>query len=131
MINEYEKFRIQDQGLKNDWFIEVNWEDKNDIKDSQLLKITFPNGDIAYTKRDHVNAMLFAIGSPADQVKLIPQRIVRKRRFEGLVRMVAQKNIKKGEEIISTCYHDLPDLVDEVIGEIKATVDNSPLLIKK
>ena len=123
MIQGYEKFRIEDKAGRNDFFIEVNYDDNKETKDCKTLKVTFKGGEVAYVKRDHFLAMIFAIGRPEDQVKLIPQKIIRKRRFEGMVQMTATKDIKEGEKIISTCYHDLPDLVEEVIGDIQ-TKDN-------
>ena len=129
MIKGYEKFRIEDASGKNDFFIEVNYNKDEDVQDCKTLKVTFPNREQAYIKRDTFLAMIFAIGRPEDQIKLIPQKIIKKRRFESLVRMKALKDIKKGEEIITTCYHDLPDLVDEVIGTLP--VNKSPLLLPK
>ena len=116
MITEYEKFRMQDQKGEKDWFIEVNWDDTEEVKDCKILKITFPNGDIAYTKREYLNTMLFAIGTSQDQQKLIPQRLTKARWYETVVSVRAKRNIEKGDNITFPIKLTLPLVEEEVIG---------------
>ena len=115
MITEYEKFRMEDINKNNDWFVEVNWEDKEGIKNSEMLKITFPDGKIAYTKREHMLSMIFAIGRPEDQRDIIPYKIRKSRWYETIVSVKAKKNIEKGENITFPLKITLPSVEEEVI----------------
>lgn len=123
MLTTYEKFRMQDVAGKNDWFVEVNYDEKEMTKNCGTLKVTFPDGTQAYTKRDFLNAMLFVIGSPEEQSKMIPQTLIHKRRFTGLVCMKAKKDIARGEDIIATCFHDLPDFEERIISKVENKIN--------
>ena len=119
MIENYEKFRISDLNKEKDFFIEVNYKDDPETNQCKILKITFPNKDVAYIKRDELMAFLFAIGRPEDQRKMIPQRIRRTRWYETVIGVKATKDIRKGEMMNFPIKISLPDVSEEVIGEIK------------
>ena len=119
MIENYEKFRISDLNKEKDFFVEVNYKDDPEINQCKILKITFPNKDIAYVKRDQLMAFLFAIGRPEDQRKMIPQTIRRTRWYETVIGVKATKDIRKGEMMNFPIKISLPDVSEEVISEIK------------
>ena len=119
MIEKYDKFRISDLNKEKDFFVEVNYKDDPEINQCKILKITFPNKDIAYVKRDQLMAFLFAIGRPEDQRKIIPQRINRTRWYETVIGVKATKDIRKGEMMNFPIKISLPDVSEEVISEIK------------
>ena len=119
MIEKYDKFRISDLNKEKDFFVEVNYKDDPEINQCKILKITFPNKDVAYVKRDQLMAFLFAIGRPEDQRKMIPQRIRRTRWYETVIGVKATKDIRKGEMMNFPIKISLPDVSEEVISEIK------------
>lgn len=119
MIDTYEKFRIPDQKGEKDFFIEVNWEDNEATKDCRVLKVTFPNGDVTYVKKEYMNTMLFAIGKAEEQQKMIPQKIIRTKWYETVLSVKATKDIRKGESIVFPIKISLPSTEQEAIAEIK------------
>jgi len=132
MIDTYEKFRMLDENKKNDFYIEVNYDYDKDNQ-SNILKVTFPNGDICYLKRNLLNELLFALGNPEEQKKMIPQTLTRVKWYETVVSVKAKKDIQKGENITFPIKISLPTEKQEVIGEIKgvATKTKSGLIIPK
>ena len=119
MITEYEKFRIQDERKEKDFFIEVNWKEDEEISHCKMLRVTFPNGETSYVKKEYLNAMLFAIGTPEEQREMIPQKIIRTKWYETIVSIRAKKNIQKGENITFPIKISLPSVEEEAIAEIK------------
>ena len=115
MIDGHEKFKMEDLAGKHDWFMEVNWEDDKKTRDCQVIKLTFPNGDTAFTKKDHLYSVLFAIGNPKQQAEIIPQKLTRSRWYETTVGVKAKKDIRKGEQIIFPVKFSLPAVEEEVI----------------
>ncbi|MFZ2151789.1 MAG: hypothetical protein WAV09_01630 [Minisyncoccia bacterium] len=101
MIHEYQKMQLPDEAKAHDIVVEVNWNIK-DVKSNecQLIRFTFPNGDTALVKREHLNQVLFSIGDPEDQRKLLPQKIETVHHQVMNLKVKAKQDIKKGEEII-------------------------------
>lgn len=126
MIEGYEKLRIPNTE-KKEVTLEVNWSDSEDVQDCKLLRITFPGQPPVHVKKEHFHALMFTIGNPEEQKNLIPQSIIKKRRFEGLVQITATKDIKKGEKIITRCFHDLPEEVTSKVGPLPTVQDLSKL----
>lgn len=119
MLKTYEKFRMIDEDKKNDWFIEVNWKKDPIIAESKILKVTFPNGDVAFLRRELLNEMLFVIGKPEDQQKMIPQKLTHMKWYETVLSIKATKNIRKGEGITFPIKISLPPSQEEIIGKHK------------
>lgn len=125
MIKTYEKFRIPDENKEKEILVEVNWNPKDDkSNDCKLLRVTFPNGDVAVVKKDHLNALLFAIGNPEEQRKMIPQTLRRSRWYETVIEVEAKQDIKKGEKISFPLKLTLPTFEEEVIAEAKKETAN-------
>lgn len=135
MLETHQKFRMMDLGKKNNFFIEVNWEPENEkINQCKVLKVTFPNQDSAFIERKHLLELVFAIGKPEHQRKLIPQTIKRVRWYETVVGVKATKDIAKGETINFPIKLSLPDIHEEVIGSLGKRLLNkglSKLKLKK
>lgn len=131
MIEGHEKFRIggeKNGGIIGDeFYIEVNFDGDDKC---ERLKITFPDGKFSIIRKEHLNAILFAIGTEAEQRKMIPQVERRSRWYETHIEVVAKKNIKKGEKISFPLKITLPTFEEEVIAEAKRDVikSNYPLL---
>lgn len=119
MIQTYEKFRMPDENKLNDFFVEVNWNPKDEkTNESKLLKITFPDGRTAMIKREYLNQMLFAIGNPDDQKKLIPQKLETVHWRKTILGVKATKDIKKGEMVNFPIEISFPcSTVKQIIGE--------------
>ena len=100
MISEYQKFILPDKGGKYSLVAEVNWSlEDSDVNESKIIKFTLPNREEIFVERKHLNEILFALGNPEDQRKLIPQNMesVHWRTFQFGMR--AHKDIRKGEMI--------------------------------
>lgn len=120
MIKNHQKFRMIDQRKVNDFFTEVNWKEEDLLtNDCKIIKFTFPNGKEAYIERKHLMEMLFVIGAPDEQIKMIPQTIRRSRHYETILGITATKDIKKGEKINVRVKIALPTVEEEVIAEMK------------
>lgn len=123
MITEHEKFQIFDEmkGRGNNFFMEVNWLGDNDeeTNNCKLIKFVFPDGKESLIKKEHLNAILFAIGTKAEQMKMIPQVIRKVKHYETVIGIKAIKDIKKGENIVVPISLSLPSTEEEAIAEVK------------
>jgi len=119
MIDGHEKFQLKSEGEGSPWFIEVNWQDDPKTNQCKILKITFPNGDTSFIKKEHLLAVLFAIGSESEQQKMIPQKLTRSKWYETVLSVKATKDIRRGESIIFPVKITLPAVEEEVIKEMK------------
>ena len=128
MLKTHEKIRVPDINKEKDFFAEVNWAPKDKrTNECKVIRFSFPNGDSALVLREHLNAILFAIGKEEDQRKLIPQTINRSRHYETVVGVVATKNIQKGEQINFPIKLTLPTFSEEIIAEAQRDVINRGL----
>ena len=121
MITTYEKFRLQDEDKKNDFFVEVNWkEDDENTNNCKILKVTHPNGDVSYLKKEYLNAILFVIGTESEQTKMIPQTLETVHWRKTVLGIKATKDIHKGEMINCPVEISFPcNLTKQVIGNVK------------
>lgn len=117
MIDGHEIFRVPDESKTHEFKIEVNWEPKNPkINDCKLLRFIFPNGEVALVKKEHLNAILFVLGTADEQKRLIPRVERRSRWYETVVSVKAKKDIRRGEEITFPIKLSLPAFEEEVLG---------------
>lgn len=119
MLSSHEAFRFADKGTGKELIAEVNWEG-DDI--CRRVRFTFPNGDKLIIDRNELTAMLFAIGSPDEQMKMVPSVERRSRWYETVVSVVAKSNIQKGEKITFPLKLTLPTFEEEVIAEAKKDI---------
>lgn len=119
MIEGHEKFRMQDEEGGKTFYIEVNWRDDPKINDCKVLRFTFPDGSNVHILKEHLNAVLFAIGTADEQRKMIPQTIRRSKWYETIVSVKAKRDIAKGEDITFPIKITLPSVEQEAIAEIK------------
>lgn len=120
MLKEHEKWAMADKAKKNNFFIEVNWnpDDKTTNK-SKVLRFTFPDGKTAFIPRQQMQEILFAIGTPKDQQRMIPQKLTKVRWYETVLGIKATKNIAKGQMINVPVKISLPTVEEEIIAELK------------
>lgn len=117
MILGNEKFQIPDVAKLHDFFAEVNWNPKDEETNAcKVIRFTFPDGTEALVKREHLHAILFAIGSEEEQRNLIPQVSKKVRWYETVLSVKASKDIRKGEEITFPVKLSLPDMYEEKVG---------------
>lgn len=120
MMTNHEKFRMIDVNKEKDWFMEVNWDPKDKkTNECQIIRITHPDGSESLIKREHLNAVLFAIGRADEQREMVPQRNVLTRWYETVVSVKAKKDIYKGELITFPIKLSLPPITQDVIGSGK------------
>lgn len=120
MLYTHEKWKFQSLDKKETFFVEANWKPEDqETNEGKVLKFTFPDGKKSYIKRDDLNQVLFAIGDPEAQRKMIPQKITHRRWYETVLGITAQKDIKKGEQINCRVKLTLPKFEDEIVGELK------------
>lgn len=120
MITSHEKFKVPDEGKTHELIFEVNWNPHDKKSNNcQIVRVTMPNGDAVLIRKEHLNAILFAIGTEEEQQKMIPQTLTHSRIYETVVGVTAQKDIRKGEKVIFPIKLTLPTLEETVIGEIK------------
>ena len=109
-----------DQAGSNQFWIEANWKpDDEATNEGKVLKFTFPDGKNSYARRNDLNQILFAIGDPETQRKMIPQKIAKVRWYETVVSVKAKNDIHKGEQITFPIKITLPITEEEIIGEVK------------
>ena len=132
MIKSYTRGEIKDlYGKKTGVKLEVNWNpDDENSNDCKVIKLTLPEGKDYYVKKEEFLSFLWLIGTSEEHTKMIPQNIVTKRRFEGLVKMKATKDIRKGENIVARCFHDLPLFEEEIVGRIQDKVNQGVIVPK-
>ncbi len=119
MLKEYEKFRFVDEAKNNEFYAEVNWNPKDkESNECKLIKFTFPNGETSVVRKDVFNAVLFAMGTPEQQQKMIPQTTSRVRWYETTLSVRLKKDLRKGEMMTFPVKLSLPPIEEEVIREI-------------
>lgn len=121
MEKQYNKFRLEDQsGNLKDLIIEVNWNEKDPkTNECKVLKLTYPDGQQAYVKKEYLNSLLFVLGTAEEQKKMIPQTLTKVKWYETTVGVTATKDIRKGEKIVFPIKISLPAEREEVIGKVE------------
>lgn len=117
MISGHEKIRIPDINKKNDLVAEVNWNpyDK-ESNECKLIRLTMPGGKTAVVKREHFQAIVFAMAKSEDQHKLVPEVLTRVKVYETTLGITATKDIRKGEKIVVPVKFDIPISQEETIA---------------
>ena len=131
MLKTHEKFWLMDKAGKHKLFAEVNWNPKDSsTNECRVVRFTCPNGDEIHVDKKHLLEMLFAMGKPEEQQKMIPQKLTRVRWYETVLSIKAKKDIHRGELITFPIKLSLPPLEEEVVGEIResAIKSNIPLI---
>ena len=120
MLTAYEKFRLVDKLGKNNLIAEVNWNTNDpETNECKVIRFTFPDGEQCFVDKNLLIQLLFVLGTPKEQQNMMPVELTRKRWYETTLGVKATKNIAKGEMMNFAIKIPLPDLKDEVIGELK------------
>ena len=122
MIQTHEKFNLVDpDNASQDVFWEVNWNpDDKKINQCKVIKMTLPDGSIKFITRKVLLEILFAIGKPEDQQKMIPQTVETIHHYKTVLGIKATKDIHKGEMINFPIELSVPcaALTQDVIGGV-------------
>ncbi len=132
MLKGYEKLRIPDENKEHEMVWEVNWN-PHDPKTTgcKVIRVTFPGGQTAIVKKEHMMAAVFAIADAEEQVKMIPVQKTLSRWYETIVSVKATKDVKKGEELTFPIKLSLPAHTYDVLAEAKKDLVKQGFVAKK
>jgi hypothetical protein len=126
MLTTHEQLRVPDENKENDLILEVNWNPKDDkTNNCKMIRVVLPDGKVAMIRKEHLVAVLFAMGNEEEQRKMIPQTLHHVRWYETILSVRAKKTIEKGELITFPIKLSLPSLEQEALGQIKKDVAKS------
>ena len=136
MLKEYEKFHLIDVNeASTNIFLEVNWNSKDELtNDCKVLRLTLPDGKQYFISRKILLEILFAIGKPEDQQKMIPQTLETVHHYKTVLGIKATKQIGKGEminfpiELSVPCSALRQDVIGKLPKEYSKGVGNGRLL---
>lgn len=122
MLTEHEKFNVIDPNMASTgMFWEVNWNPKDDTTNQcKVIKMTLPDESTIFVERKILLEILFAIGKPEDQQKMIPQTMETIHHYRTVLGVKAKNDIAKGEMINFPIELSVPcsALNQDVIGGI-------------
>ena len=109
MIKEHEKMMLPDENGSHEVYAEVNWNPKDErTNECKVIRLTFPNGDTSYVKREYFLSFLFAFSKEEDQARMVPVEKQEVRYIETVVGITATKDIAKGEKIVTPISLPVP-----------------------
>lgn len=99
MLNEFTVLRIRTLEGK-DLELIVNYSDKDELKDCQVIKMKYDNNEFQIKQSD-LHQVMMTIGTPQVQKDLLPVSLTRVKKTERLLtfEFQAKNNIKKGEKV--------------------------------
>jgi hypothetical protein len=84
------------------------------------------SGNKCTVMKNDLYAFVFMIGDPEQQSELVPVRKTTITKYVRQHRVIAKKDIRKGEEIVVNCEIDVPTVVEEgIYGMMK---NESPII---
>lgn len=110
MLESQNKVTIPDLHNNHDLAIEIN--QNQSAKDLRVLRVTMGE-TTAYVKYEDLYALLFVMGTPDEQMDLMPVRQTTINKMVKQHKVIAKKDIKKGEFIIVNCSTDVPTTIVE------------------
>lgn len=108
MLTEHNEVKFKDTKGKNDVLCEINLPDEN----MNTIKMTM-GGLTSFIKiKDFYTVCLMLVkGKQIERLFPIHERKVKK--YKRQIKLIAQKDIKKGEQIIVTYEVDVPQVIKE------------------
>ena len=130
MIIEPEKFKIIDQSGKNTIEIEVNWRPEDEkINECKVLRIKI-NGEEGYVALGDLRTILFACSNPKEQRKMLPIQMVTQRKWQTVLGVKADHDIKKGEIVNFKVDIPLPPIEEEIMYQAQRIAKNNIVPVK-
>lgn len=119
MLETYERFTLPLKGIHKPIIAEVNWDlEDEDIKNCRTIRFVFPDGTKGYMKKDHLFAMLFAMGSEREQEKIVPQTITKTRHYITDLWIKVPSGAKGGDTLKTRVNISLPSVTQEVYADV-------------
>lgn len=113
---------MTDENKNNEFYAEVNWNEKDaNSNECKLVKFTFPNGESCLIRRDILMSILWTMGTPEQQRKMIPQTLSKIRWYETVLSVRAKNDIHKGQLITFPVKLSLPPIEEEIIRDLSQT----------
>ena len=100
---------------------EVNWNLNDKLTNQcKVIKMTLPDGSVKFVSRKVLLEILFAIGKPEDQQKMIPQTLETIHHYKTVLGIKATSDISKGQMINFPVELSVPcaALQQDVIGGV-------------
>ena len=121
MIEGYNEATLYDKNKKNNVVCKVNWA-PNEVS---TIKMSIGDKEAIIPIAELVG-LLLSIGTDEQKDSLMPVRKTEMRKYVRQHRIMAKKNIKKGEFIVVNCEIDVPLTVTEglagIIGKRKSII---------
>lgn len=96
------------------------------------MRLTFTDGKTAVVKREELNFLLFAIGKPEDQRKMIPQKLQPVHHFEQKLELTLKQDVPKGGKVVFKHHGSIPCLLTkEFLGDAEFNKEVQRELAKK
>lgn len=97
-----------------------------DPNNPEFVSIHDKSGNKCAVEKKDLYAFVFMVCNPEQQSELMPVRKTTITKYVRQHRVVAKKDIKKGEEIVVNCEIDVPTVVEEgIYGMMK---NESPII---
>ena len=110
MLESHNKVNIPDLHGKNDVEIEINSNKAS--QEGRVLRVRIGE-NTAYINYKDLYGLVWVMGNEEEQDNLMPVRSTTMRTFFKQHRVIAKKDIKKGEFIVVNCKMDVPTTITE------------------
>lgn len=121
-LQNYNEFKIKDLAGSNDLVLFVNWHEGSPGK----IKLKMGEHTAVVSLQD-LYSFVFLACDEEQQSQLLPVRQTTIHKYVKQHRVIAKKNIKRGEQIVVNCEIDVPITVAEGLTGLLAK--NKSLLI--
>ncbi len=105
MIEEYDQAKIEDLRKKNNVTLEVNFSDNPDLKETVKIDV---GGREAVVPIKYLYSFVFLVANHEQQDDLMPIKQTLVRKIVKQHRILAKKDIKKGEYVVARCETNVP-----------------------
>ena len=108
MLEGQNRVTIPDLNNKNDLEMEVNWSPST----NDAIKVKL-GGCEAVIKRKDLFGFMFVVATPEQQEMLMPVRKTTMTTYNRQHKVVAKRQIEKGQELVVNCQISVPTIVEE------------------
>jgi hypothetical protein len=105
MIEEYDQTKIEDLRGRNDVTLEINFSSNPDLKETVKIEI---GGKEAIIPIKYLYSFVFMVANSEQQERLMPVRQTLVRKIVKQHRILAKRDIKKGEYVVARCETNVP-----------------------
>lgn len=105
MMEEYDQMKIEDLRGRHDVKLEVNFSGNSELKETVKIEI---GGEEAVIPIKYLYSFVFMVANHEQQDNLMPIKQTLIRKIVKQHRIMAKKNIKKGEYVVARCETNVP-----------------------